>query len=302
MDELVQELIESKMKLAEAQESLLIKSQTYREISETYTRKQEDINKMLEEIQSLYDSISQISEERNALILLIEDCPRVGSILALDAVEDESHILEVQSSQSSSELWRRILVNWEKVKSLKRLKSLSRKGIDPSVRGQIWLKIIANRLHLTEILYRALASRGRIHDKDLEIPADLKKSLPTDKLDDLSALLESFFVIFIQNYRPDFQYSPVMAYLALVFSAYLPPFEAFVCYTNFVLNSEILRSFYAYNLPSLQTYYKIVQHYLEKSAPGILNKLQEFGMYLDNMIMENVCTYFAKCAPVEFVR
>ena len=82
---MAQELIEAKTRLAESQENYLIKSQLHRELSVTYTSKQDEISSMQAEIQSLYDSISQISEERNALVLLIEDSPRAtnASIILL---------------------------------------------------------------------------------------------------------------------------------------------------------------------------------------------------------------------------
>ena len=101
MDELVSELIEAKMKLAETQENYLIKSQMLKETTELFNRKKEEISKMQTEIQSLYDSISQLSEEKNSLILSLEMSPRPGSIHSLDTVEEDYRILEYQNNQST---------------------------------------------------------------------------------------------------------------------------------------------------------------------------------------------------------
>ena len=104
MEEAVQELIEAKMRLAESQENYIIKAQAFRELTDTYNVKQNDVSRMQTEIQSLYDSISQLSEERNALFLLMEDSPRTGSIQSLDTVEEDYYILEHHYDQSSSDL------------------------------------------------------------------------------------------------------------------------------------------------------------------------------------------------------
>jgi hypothetical protein len=93
-----------------------------------------------------------------------------------------------------------------------------------------------------------------------------------------------------------------MAYLALVFTNCMTDFEAFANYTNFVINSDILRSFYSYNIQAIQIYYRIIEHFLDKNSKAMLIKMQEFGVYLDIIVMENVGTFFAKCATVEFIR
>lgn len=72
--------------------------------------------------------------------------------------------------------------------------------------------------------------------------------------------------------------------------------------SNFINNSEVLRSFMLGNNQSIQTNYRIIEHYLKKMTPDLLEALNGFGVYLDIMIMENICCVFAKCAPVEYVR
>ena len=99
-----------------------------RELSDTYTSKQGEISRMQNEIQSIYDSISQISEEHNALVLLIEDSPRAGSIQSLGTVEDEYHTLERHYDQSTTDLWNAILNNWSKVKTSKTLRISAEKA------------------------------------------------------------------------------------------------------------------------------------------------------------------------------
>ena len=93
-----------------------------------------------------------------------------------------------------------------------------------------------------------------------------------------------------------------MAHLALVFTECMGNFEAFQSYCNFIISSDILRSFYSYNVQSIQVYYRIIEHFLQRSSREMLEKMQELGVYLDILVMENVGTFFAKCAHVEFIR
>jgi hypothetical protein len=194
MDEVVQQLIEAKMKLAETQESVLIKSRLVREVTEIYNKKQEEVHKMQAEIRSLYDSISQLSEERNLLILSIEDSPRAGSIQSLDTVEEDYRILEHHSDQSRSDLWTAVLNNWNKVKTSRKLKTLSRKGIPANIRGQIWAKAIENKLCITPVLYNLLLSKSKAQDRKIDLPQDIKKNLSSTQTDNLLEVLESFNV------------------------------------------------------------------------------------------------------------
>lgn len=191
---MVHELIESKMKLAESQENSLIKSQLYRELSETHVLKQKEISRMQAEIHSLYDSISQISEERNALVLLVEDSPRAGLFQSLDTVEEEYHNLEHHYDQSTTDLWLAISSSWKKVKTSRKLKSLSRKGIPPQVRGQIWQKMIKNKLKLNQNLYNNLIARVRSQGKKTELPTELSKTLTDEQVQNLSEVLDCFYV------------------------------------------------------------------------------------------------------------
>ena len=64
---------------------------------------------------------------------------------------------------------------------------------------------------------------------------------------------------------------------------------------------EMLSNFYSYNLEFIQVHYKIIKHFMEKKIPDFFNKFQELGVYSDSLLMDCVCTFFSKCAPMEFV-
>jgi HD-GYP domain-containing protein (c-di-GMP phosphodiesterase class II) len=194
MEDAVQQLIEAKMKLAESQESLLIKSQLYRELVETHAARQEQVAKMQAEIASLYDSISQLSEERNALVLLLEDSPRAGSFVSLDATDEDWNILERNSEQSTRDLWAAVLESSNKLLNGKKIKGLARKGIHHSVRGAIWGKMIENRLCITEELYNLMVGKRRTVEMRLELPGDIRKNLNSEQSEKLCLMIECFLV------------------------------------------------------------------------------------------------------------
>lgn len=189
MEEVYQQLIEAKLTLAETNETLLMKSQEAKQLTEVYSNKQEEIKKMQEEVQSLYDSISQISEERDNLLMLLQDSPRSITIQSLD--QEGDHFIEQNYSESSAELWRTISENWVKVKLSKKLKNLARKGIHPSFRGKIWLKMIENRLFITDQLFLSLSAK-QVHEFDL--PQELKKNLSASQSVSLNKVLSCFLV------------------------------------------------------------------------------------------------------------
>ena len=79
-------------------------------------------------------------------------------------------------------------------------------------------------------------------------------------------------------------------------------YEAFHSLSNFLNNSDLIRNFFLGNISAIQSYFKVIEYYLGKLAPGMLNKFEEFGAYVDGTIMENISCFFARCAPVEYVR
>ena len=62
-----------------------------------------------------------------------------------------------------------------------------------------------------------------------------------------------------------------MAHFANVFTSHLPNSDAFSCYANFIMKSELLRSFYSYNLLNIQMFYKIIEYFMQKKAPKFLH-------------------------------
>lgn len=189
MEEVYQELIEAKLNLAETNETLLMKSQEVKQLTELHSKRQEEIKKMQEEVQSLYDSISQISEERDNLLMLLQDSPRSITIQSLDL--DVDHFIEKNYSQSSAELWHTIFENWNKVKLSKKLRKLLRRGIHSSYRGKIWLKIMENRLFINDKLFSILSTK---QGQEYDLPSDLKRNLSISQCESINKVLSCFLV------------------------------------------------------------------------------------------------------------
>jgi hypothetical protein len=188
MDEVYQELIEAKLTLAETNEMLLMKSKQVKELNEMHSKQVEEVKKMQEEIQSLYDSISQISEERDLLLQTIQESPRAFSIQSLDLVADR--LIDTNYTQGSRELWKTISENWSKVKTSKKMRNLSKKGIHSDFRGVVWKHSVENKLFINERLYTSLIVKLEV----FELPSEFRRNLQANQIESVSKLLHCFLV------------------------------------------------------------------------------------------------------------
>lgn len=92
-----------------------------------------------------------------------------------------------------------------------------------------------------------------------------------------------------------------MAYLGAVFLLHQNTYAAFVSFSNLIFKSEILRTFYSFDVPNIVKYYKAFEHYMKKRIPSVLKKFCELGITPDMFLLEWVYTLFSRCFPIELV-
>jgi hypothetical protein len=92
-----------------------------------------------------------------------------------------------------------------------------------------------------------------------------------------------------------------MAYLGAVFLLHQSTYAAFVSFTNLIFRSEILRTFYSFDVPGMQKYYKVFQFYMKRKIPSVLNKFEELGITPDMFLLEWVYTLFSRYFDIDNV-
>ncbi len=92
-----------------------------------------------------------------------------------------------------------------------------------------------------------------------------------------------------------------MAYLGAVFLLHQNTFAAFISFANLIFKSEILRTFYSFDVPNIVKYYKAFEYYMKRRIPGVLKKFEDLGITPDMFLLEWVYTLFSRCFPIELV-
>ena len=92
-----------------------------------------------------------------------------------------------------------------------------------------------------------------------------------------------------------------MAYLGAVFVLHQGTYAAFISFTNLIFKSEILRTFYSFDVPAMQKYYKAFQYYMKKKIPQVLTKFEELGITPDMFLLEWVYTLFSRYFDIDNV-
>ncbi|CAG9332143.1 TBC1D12_2 [Blepharisma stoltei] len=317
-EQYITELIAAKIKLAECEDKSISKSRQLKLLSEKLNENSNQLDKARNENQSLLDSVAQLIDEKNSLRVQIEKqsgLTKQFSAEQTDTEEDEyrspDQFFEIPNDEDTVEVWNRVIENWEELEKSKKLKLLSRKGIPAKLRGEIWSKCIGNSLHITPQLFNILLARARASkqaDKEengsVLIPMDLKRTLSGLQVfqkeqplhQSLHDLLEGFAA-----YRPDFGYVQGMAYLGAILILHLGTYRAFECFANMLFKSELIRTFYSFDLNGMQSYYKVFEYYMERKVPGVLSRFEEIGISPDVYLLEWIYTMYSRCFSLEIV-
>jgi hypothetical protein len=308
MADLLQTLIETKMKLAISEQGLASRDLRTKTLGEEVERLKLSIERMTDENEALQHSFSQLLEEKNTLRQLLEgECSRAkGSEL------DEENCKAVESSPAKAgSHWDLVLLQFERWAHSRKLMSMLVKGVPPSLRGELWVKAVGNQLQITPTLFSILLTRSRdrspeavMKDQDGTqlIPLDLMRTLNTLQLfqrdQSLHQSLLDVLSVFAM-FRPDVGYVQGMAYLNAVLLLHLSPVRAFVVFTNLLCKSKVLYSFYTFDITSMHAYYKVFEALLSQRAPRVLQQFKDLGITPDMYLLEWVYTLFARCFSLD---
>ena len=179
MEDIIASLIETKMLLAQTEEQSAQKTHLLRELYEKISSSDAKVLDLIREIQSLLKSINGIIAEKNSYRCHLEQNKENS-----EEYRSPDQFLEIPTEIDGIDLWTRILLEPESPQNLKKIKSLSRRGIPTKLRGEIWSRVIGNDLFITQKLFTQLLDVSKKCNKSEQelngtilIPMDLKRTL-----------------------------------------------------------------------------------------------------------------------------
>jgi hypothetical protein len=312
MEEIIPMIIRTKLQIAETEDESLHRSRLLKDIYEKIAASDLKISDLSREIQSLLRSIEELIAEKNSYRANLEQNKE-----NTEHTRSPDQFLEIPTDVNGIDAWARVLADFDSPQSLKKLRTLSRRGIPTKIRGELWSKIVGNDLFLTQKLFSSLLDSSKKCGKNEQeengtvlIPMDLRRTLSNLQVfqekqplhSSLSDLLRAFAVRIMQVYRPDMGYVQGMAYLGAIFVLHENTYTAFCTFSNMIFKSHMLRSFYSFNLPVMQSYYKVFEYYMKKKVPAVLEKFKDLGITPDMFLLEWVYTLFSRCLDIENVR
>jgi len=227
-------------------------------------------------------------------------------------------------------VWKeKILPKWDEKKHSRKLRDLVFEGIPPSVRGEVWKRIIGNPLKVTPELYSILCEQAKKSRKDFEkltseiavadgdvggsggtveqlysrersaqksINLDLPRTFPEltffhVESSPLQGQLRELLEAYV-CFRPDIGYTQGMSYLAAGLLLYMDPCDAFISFCN-LLHRSCFLSFFSMKLPDVQIYLQTHQRLFKSELLVLYEHFEririEPEMYMVGWIMSAYC-------------
>eukprot|EP00602_Paraphysomonas_sp_CaronLab_P008488 CAMPEP_0185028716 /NCGR_PEP_ID=MMETSP1103-20130426/14654_1 /TAXON_ID=36769 /ORGANISM="Paraphysomonas bandaiensis, Strain Caron Lab Isolate" /LENGTH=322 /DNA_ID=CAMNT_0027563225 /DNA_START=110 /DNA_END=1078 /DNA_ORIENTATION=- len=203
------------------------------------------------------------------------------------------------------------------------MKALCSRGIPDAVRGQAWLMLAGNSLHITPALYEIFQSRSSSNpstttdtytpdavsteSKSLsredsialiqhDVPRTFAKyslfSLDTRLTESLERVLRTYAC-----YRPDVGYVQGMSYVAGMCLLYLDEYSAFQAFAN-ILGRRINFDFYRLKPELMSPYVETFNYFFSRHLPGLRHHMIEEGVASEVFLLDWNLSLFAKAAPV----
>ncbi|OMJ69483.1 hypothetical protein SteCoe_32795 [Stentor coeruleus] len=325
------------MLLAQTEEQCEKKTHILKDICEKVATSETKISDLSREIQSLLKSINELIVEKNSyrdeleqntlsnhqgyssLAYPIESLISLSIFTSKEQKNKENkeqfrsldQFLIIQPEINGIDIWTSLLSEADSPQVFKKMKKLSRQGIPTKIRGELWTRVIGNDLFITPKLFTSLLKTSQNANKTekegngtLLIPMDLKRTLSNLQVfqekqplhSSLSDLLKAF-----ASYRPDIGYVQGMAYLGAIFILHQNTYSAFTSFSNLIFKSHMLKSFYSFDLPVMQEYYKVFEYYMKKKIPNVFKKFKDLEITPDMFLLEWVYTLFSRFFEIEYV-
>lgn len=252
---------------------------------------------------------------------------------------DSSRMLNNEERQTYlCRVWKeKILPNWDKKKHSRKLRDLVFEGIPPSVRGEVWKRVIGNELKVTPELYAILCEQADKSRRDFEklsiafadadgdvggsggtveqlysrersaqksIHLDLPRTFPElgffhAESSPLQAQLRELLEAYV-CFRPDIGYTQGMSYLAAGLLLYMDACDAFISFCN-LLHRSCFIAFFSMKMPDVQIYLQTHQRLFKSELAVLYEHFEQINiepeMYMVGWIMSAYC----RALPLDIV-
>lgn len=306
MEDIIAQIIETKVLLAQTEEESSQRSNLLKELYEKVSTCDCKISDLNREIQSLLKSINELIAEKNSYRSQLEQNKENS-----EEIRSPDQFLEIRNDVDGIGLWTQALCEVESPQSIKKIKALSRKGVPMQIRGEVWTRLIGNDFYITQKLFANLLETSKKCNKTEQevngttlIPMDLRRTLSSLQVFQEKQPLHQCLVEVLKAFavfRPDIGYVQGMAYLGAIFVLHQSSYPAFVSFSNLIFKSHMLTSFYSFDIPVMQSYYRVFEYYMNKKVPSVLMKFNELGITPDMFLLEWVYTLFSRCFDINNV-
>jgi hypothetical protein len=226
-------------------------------------------------------------------------------------LEDEKKKWERDEAVADHQLsWKEdILPNWSKKHTSKEVRRLWEKGLPPSIRGEIWVKAIGNRLDLSQDAFDRYVEQchKKLEDSYSEenasvqaIQLDILRTFPTlgffqkgcamhQQLHDVLGAYACF--------KPDIGYVQGMSFLAAVLLN-MDSYQAFVCLSN-LLAQPCYSVFFRIDRNLMQPYFDVFNSFFKEEVKSVYSHFERLDVLPHYYLMEWVITLYTKCLPLD---
>eukprot|EP00698_Gefionella_okellyi_P001339 TRINITY_DN11287_c0_g1_i1.p1 TRINITY_DN11287_c0_g1~~TRINITY_DN11287_c0_g1_i1.p1 ORF type:complete len:803 (+),score=100.74 TRINITY_DN11287_c0_g1_i1:39-2411(+) len=214
-----------------------------------------------------------------------------------------------------ADMWRTdVIPNWDQRRNTEQVIRLTRAGIPPMVRGQVWPLALGNTMGVSRDMFELFVRRARAEARTTSgsgstsngsrlIEVDVVRTFPELSLFQHNGPITEHLTEVLQAYacfRPDVGYVQGMSYLAAMLLIYMEPYLAFQCLANLV-HRQFLRIQYRMDIVLLQAYFKVYDVLLARYLPQLRKHFYEEGVSPDMYLMEWWLTMFSKVLPLPVV-
>eukprot|EP01113_Clastostelium_recurvatum_P041358 TRINITY_DN655_c1_g1_i4.p1 TRINITY_DN655_c1_g1~~TRINITY_DN655_c1_g1_i4.p1 ORF type:complete len:588 (-),score=175.45 TRINITY_DN655_c1_g1_i4:221-1984(-) len=215
-----------------------------------------------------------------------------------------------------------ILPRWDEVHDAPWVKDLWRKGIEPQVRGPVWVKAIGNALKVSRDLYLTLVSYDSGHQYtavsqtssssttdpniiaiNLDLPRTFSQiAVPLPLPPDIFRRQLASILMAYARFRPDLGYVQGMSYLAAMLMLHIhDEYDAFVAFAN-LLEKDFMQALFRLDMATLAPY---IQHYSVMFAqllPKLHAHFQDLGFDHMHYLFSMWLPLFTKTLPMNIAR
>lgn len=176
-------------------------------------------------------------------------------------------------------------------------------------RGDFWSAQISDHLVITpeyfKILLQQASEPARTNQTMLvykEISEDLKRTYgPFGSSDTFKLVLKDVEILMKMFYqlRKDIGFVQGMTYIMVFLRFQMPPYKAFVTFSNMIVTTDLLRSFFLFDMTKMEKYVNVTTELIRRCCPEAFVKISKSEIDLSMLLVEWFFTLFTRQFEME---